>query len=342
MNLIIYLIFSDKLKNRHGNINATIEALKAICDKINFSFALNIINTPDSKDIDKNIKEYNNRVDYSKYPEDCDYNNYITALNCYQISNNEKQREAHKRIIEHDKNCIEKNNLYLILEDDVIISKLYLDNISNLLLKINEKEWDILLISLNTINDKNDFIDYKTVFRKILSKSCYFIKPKICEKLYEEMKIFKLRYRHLLCKFINDNDNNILFYNKNTFIEGTKLGLYPTSINPNNYLCFNNNYIQISKIYTDNNITKQDIQNAEEYLKHNEFDSPDIFHIMSLLYEKSNDYYNAKVYSNNALESTKNNEGYLQKNSEILNHAIEIWKYDQDVLEKCKMIKPKY
>ena len=39
MNLIIYLIFSDKLKNRHGNINATIEALKAICDKINFSFA---------------------------------------------------------------------------------------------------------------------------------------------------------------------------------------------------------------------------------------------------------------------------------------------------------------
>ena len=346
MNLIVYLIFSDKLKVRHGNINATMEVLKDICDKNKTNFTLNIINTPDSNEINENIGEYNKRVDYSKFPEDNEYNNYITALNCFQISNNEKHREAHKRIIEHSKNSANNDNIYLVMEDDIVISKLYLNNINDLLVNINNTNWDIIFASLNTINSNdsnNNFINYKAVYKKLLSKSCYFIKPKICELLYEEMNTFKLKYRHLLCKFINDNNNNIIFYNKNAFIEGSKLGLYPSSMNPSNYLFFNNNFIKMTKICAENDITSEDVKNAAEYLKNNEFDSPDFYHIMSMIYRKYGDIYNAKMCSNYALDSLKKNEGYLEKNSEILNHAIELYKYDQDAfIKECKSIKPKY
>ena len=51
---------------------------------------------------------------------------------------------------------------------------------------------------------------------------------------------------------------------------------------------------------------------------------------------------NAKKYSEYAIKSLVSNNGYLQKNSEILNNSINVWKYDQDMLNECKKTIPKY
>ena len=53
-------------------------------------------------------------------------------------------------------------------------------------------------------------------------------------------------------------------------------------------------------------------------------------------------YNNAKKYSEYAIKSLVSNNGYLQKNSEILNNSINVWKYDQDMLNECKKTIPKY
>ena len=88
------------------------------------------------------------------------------------------------------------------MEDDIVISKLYLNNINDLLVNINNTNWDIIFASLNTINSNdsnNNFINYKAVYKKLLSKSCYFIKPDVAKKLYENIETFKLKYKHYLC-----------------------------------------------------------------------------------------------------------------------------------------------
>lgn len=340
MNLNIYLIYTEKLENRQGNINSSLEAIKKICSENNINFKLNIISTPCNDTIDKNIQDYNKRVDYSKFPGDNEYNDYISSLNSYQISNYEKQKNAFKHIIDSDNS--NNDDIYMIIEDDIIIGKAYLDNIKDLLVNINEINWDILFTSLNVINNTQEYIEYNTIYKKLLSKSCYFIKPKMCKLLYDTMDIFKLRFKHLLCKFINDNNYTVLFYNKNTFVEGSKIGLYPSSVNPNNYLYFNNNYIELSKISNKQIIDKEDIIKAMELFNNNNFDSPDFFNILSILYVKNKDYDNAKKYSLEALECMKRNKGYLQKNSEILNNCINMWKYEQNMLDDCKKSIPKY
>lgn len=340
MNLNIYLIYTEKLENRQGNINSSLEAIKKICSENNINFKLNIITTPCNDTIDKNIQDYNKRVDYSKFPGDNEYNDYISSLNSYQISNYEKQKNAFKHIIDSDNS--NNDDIYMIIEDDIIIGKAYLDNIKDLLVNINEINWDILFTSLNVINNTQEYIEYKNIYKKLLSKSCYFIKPKMCKLLYDTMDIFKLRFKHLLCKFINDNNYTVLFYNKNTFVEGSKIGLYPSSVNPNNYLYFNNNYIELSKISNKQIIDKEDIIKAMELFNNNNFDSPDFFNILSILYVKNKDYDNAKKYSLEALECMKRNKGYLQKNSEILNNCINMWKYEQNMLDDCKKSIPKY
>ena len=69
------------------------------------------------------------------------------------------------------------------------------------------------------------------VYNKLITKSCYFVKPCICNKLYEDSKTFKLQIKYFLSKFIDDNkDINVYFYNKNTLIEGTKIGIQAVQV----------------------------------------------------------------------------------------------------------------
>ncbi len=170
MNLNVYLIYTETLENRKSNINSSLEVIKNICNQNNINFKLNIVNTPNNDTIDKNVDEYNKRVDFSKFPDDNEYNNYITSLNSYQISNYEKHREAFKHISDtNDINDI--NDIYMIVEDDIIIGKAYIDNIKNLIINLNNTKWDILFTSLNVINDPREYIEYKSVYKKLISKS---------------------------------------------------------------------------------------------------------------------------------------------------------------------------
>jgi tetratricopeptide (TPR) repeat protein len=216
--------------------------------------------------------------------------------------------------------------------------------INDLTKKDNCDLWDILFLSLNTVNNGENFVNFRTVYNKLITKSCYFVKPKICNKLYEESSTFKLQIKYFISKYIEDNKElNVYFYNKNTLIEGTKIGIYPSSVNAINYLYFNNEYIGLLKIYNKDVITDDDIVEACGLYKIVEnINSSDIINIMGMIYNKHKNYKEAKKCFIKALDVHKKNYGYLQKNSNILNNCITIFQHDQDMLEECLKVKPKY
>jgi tetratricopeptide (TPR) repeat protein len=150
--------------------------------------------------------------------------------------------------------------------------------------------------------------------------------------------------RNTLSKYITDNsDLNVYFFNKVTFIEGSKLGLFPSTTNNVNYLYFNNEYIELVNIYNKDVLTNEDILRSGELFKQAEnLKSSDVYNIMGMIHNKKKNYKEAKQYFTTALELHKKNFGYLQKNSIILNNAIDVFKYDQDMLEDCIKAKPKY
>jgi tetratricopeptide (TPR) repeat protein len=235
----------------------------------------------------------------------------------------------------------------MIIEDDVLISNSYINNIEELINYLkdgNNDIWDILFLSLNTINSPEEIIDFRKVYNKLITKCCYFIKPKICEKLYNETNTFKLTMKNTLSKYINDNEDlKAYFFNKITFIEGSKLGIFPSTINNVNYLYFNNEYIELIKIYNKDSLNKEDISKSIELFKQVEnINSSDLNNILGMIYLKNKNYKEAKQCFISALELHKKNFGYLQKNSIILSNAIDIFKYDQDMLEECIKTKPKY
>jgi hypothetical protein len=244
----LYIVYTTELVNRITNINNVVDYFKKICEKNDITIINNIIKDPTSKLIDDNINIFNDRVDYSKFEENNEYNDFIEMLNTSQISNYEKHRELYKIIKDKD-----DTSLHMIIEDDVLVSSNYLNNIEEFLKYVkddNNNIWDMLFLSLNTINSDEQIVDYRKVYNKLVTKCCYLIKPKICEKLYNDTNKFKLTIRNTLSKYISDNkDLNVYFFNKVTFIEGSKLGLFPSTTNNMNYLYFNNEYIELVKIY---------------------------------------------------------------------------------------------
>ena len=341
MNKIINIIviYTKSLSKRTQYINSTLTFLKNLCEKYNLKVNIIIVDSPNHSDILSDGEKYNKRVNYDKI-ENCEYNNNIIPLNPNQISNIEKQRNALLKVKDNEYN--------LILEDDVIISKDYIDNIELLIKNINILDNLDILITSDFIYNENkniELLSFKEYDKILISKSSYFINKKTADKLFESTNIFKYDYKVSLTKFLKNNKDNIdsKILNKCIFLEGSKVGIFGSSLKNKNFLSQNSQYIELAKLVNFNIIDGNIIKNASEIYKSLEnLENPEIDHIYGLLYYKSNDINNAKKYLNRSIINMKKNNNYCSKSNEILNNTINIYKLDQEFFEECKNLKSKY
>ena len=335
----IIVIYTKSLNNRTQYINSTLTFLKNLFEKYNIIVDIIIIDNPNYDDILNDIEKYNKRVNYDKI-ENCEYNNHIIPLNPNQISNIEKQRNALLKVTNEEYN--------LIIEDDVIISKDYIDNIELLIKNINILDNIDILITSDFIYNENknvELISFKEYDKILLSKSSYFINKKTADKLIQGTDVFKYDYKVFLTKFLKENNDNIdiKILNKCTFLEGSKVGIFGTSLKNKNFLSQNSQYIELAKLVNFNILDDKIIQNATNIYKSLEnLENPEIDHMYGLLYYKSNDINNAKHYLNKAIFNIKKNNNYCSKSNEILNNAINIYKLDQEYFDECIKFKSKY
>jgi len=341
----IYTVISQHLDNRTKYINSTLTKIKEISDDLKINIGFFSVSQPNPEYIQENIEKYNNRVDYTKKEDDVDYN--ITPLNIQTISNIEKHRHILKTIASGD------NEINLVLEDDALINIDYVDNIKELLIKLSKNEfteWDMILtcISFND-REKEIYIDNIVNHTKnILNKSSYLIKPKMAQQLYDYFETFKYNFKTSVSKFMSTHECKVCILNKHTFLEGSKLGIFPSSVNTENILYQSKEYMEIQKIIKSiENMDDKEKDNATQtaeriYDNVKDFKGPDITYTMGLLYYKLNDYKKAQMYMKDACLKLKTEKGLISKSSSILNNAINIYQYNQYMLEEYKKRKSKY
>jgi GR25 family glycosyltransferase involved in LPS biosynthesis len=254
-----------------------------------------------------------------------DFDRNICYINKYMVSNIEKHRYIYKKMIDNN------INYALILEDDSIISNDYINNIKDFKNNINKfiNNWDIILTGFTSNNDTNSNMSVFNLDSTILpSKASYVINKNIAEQLYKYSLTYSYSMRIIMSKFIYDNKLKIGIINKYLFLEGSKIGIFSSSFNRNNVLIFNPDFIKIAKLVNDNKIDINTINNYYNNIKH--FNSPDISHIMGIIYYKNNNYSKAKDFFEEAYNFLKNDNGYLGYDSEILNNCINIYQFNQN------------
>lgn len=329
----IYIITSEHLKNRINHLSYQINKLKTIFTNLEFNINFIQINNPSNNDIEKTIDIYKDRVNINKDEiEDNDFKNLAFPLNTHQISNFIKQQKALEMIKNGD--C----HLNFIIEDDVMFIDDFNDNFSKVLQMIKILDFDLFFTSI-AINNKDD--DYKTInsfesFKVLIAKSSYFITKKCASKLFEYLNNIKFNYKIQLSYYIWENRETIksFIFNKNLLFEGSKIGIFNTSVNNNNFLYQNGEYIKLTQILGNNDyIDDNTLKEAENVYNNNGKNNADFQHTLGLLYYKNKNYKKAKEIMIDAVMNLHKNDGYISSQNELLNNCINMHQFEQSDIE---------
>lgn len=318
MNL--YVIHSKRLSNRLNYLQSTVSKLQELSSN---KFNLKIISTPEN--IDSSVLK--SRITLQK-TNDQDFDKYIANINEYQALNIESHREAYTELIKSN------SEWAWILEDDTVISTEYITNIKKLI-ETNDHftDWDIIFTGFTTLNESDKdfkFIDLKLFpsYRILPSKASYIIKKSFAIKLLEYTSTYKYNMRIMMSRYIDImNDCKAGVVNKYLLVEASKLGLLPSSINPNNVLVFNPDYIDLMRIVASESI---DLKQAKEKFKKLEnIKSADVYHLMGIIYHKKQMHTESRECFEEAISILKDKNGYIGRGSDILNNCINSFQYEQ-------------
>lgn len=332
MDIDIYVIKSEHLKQRCKMLSTTLDLICGIMQKNNYKVKIINILSPTLEEIESNLSEYDKKINLNNDDiTDADFKAAQVKFNLAQLSN------LHKHI--HAYEIIKKSNTRhnFIIEDDIILLDDHKNNFDDFLKSLHKFDYDILLTCLAMNNDntaKLDIIPIKNYFKILLTKNSYFITPSTANKLIEFMSVIRFPMKLSLSKFIFDNADKLKLYmlNKHTIFEGSKLGFFPTSVNTNNYLVQNNSYITLATMYNNN---EQDLNKAYKYYMDFGKDNPDFLHILGLLYYKNKRYKEAINFLKLAVINFKKNDGYMIQFNETINNCINIHQLYQDDIKDC-------
>jgi hypothetical protein len=331
MDIDIYVIKSEHLKKRCELLITTLDLLCKIMQKYNYNVKIINITTPTIEDIENNLTEYDKKINLNNDDiTDPDFKAAQVKFNLAQLSNLHKHIHAYE-IIKKSKT---RHNY--IIEDDIILLEDHINNFDNFLKSFHTFDYDILLtcLALHDNNTKINIIPIHNYFKILITKNSYFIKPETAAKLSEYMTVIRFPMKLSLSKFIYDNKENVKSYilNKHTIFEGSKIGIFPTSVNTNNYLIQNNNYVILTNMYNNN---EQDLNKVYKHYMDFGRDNPDFLHILGLLYFKNKRYKEAIEYLKLAVINLKKNDGYMIQFNETINNCINIHQLYQDDIKDC-------
>ena len=285
-----YILTTKQLSNRKKYIETILQYLKD-------NFEIEVINN----DIPyvKKMKIFQSGIE--------EFDKSLGNINQFMADNIERHRLVYSKIKE-DETC-------LILEDDNVMLNDHINNVKEFIKNYNTimEDYDIGIVGLtiqNQPNEKLQFNNYRLSNNPniIASKSAYMINGKLAKKLYDYFDEHRYSMRVQLSKFIYDNlDIKVGIINKHIFIEGSKIGIVPSSFNKNNLLIFNPDYIRLLQLMNENG----DIKVAEEIFKKlKSINSADSYHLMGIFYHKNNLNDRAFEYFETAFRLLKEQNGY--------------------------------
>ena len=342
MNIDIYVIKSEHLKLRIKHLERMLIKIKKIFKENNYNINVYNITTPTAEDNEKNINDYNKIINLNNDDiDDKEFKGLQTKFNYNQLSNLFKHKKAYEMI--KNKNDNEKTHNFIIEDDILLMENNNENNFIEFIKKLHKIDYDILLTCCISNNNKKG-IDYllSSVHNKILQcKSSYFINKNTANDLYEYLNVIRFNIKLSISKFIFDNKNIIKSYvlNKPTILEGSKVGIFTTTINTNNLLIQNNYFIDFINMLNDDKI---DIKKCEEFYEMYGKNNADFQHILGIKYYKNKQYKEAIEILKSGLINIKSSEGLIGPFTELLNNCINMHQFYQDDIKDCFLKKGKY
>jgi len=342
--LNIYGIHSEQYTKRAENLHGLIQQLRSTAMNKGYSVTPNLVLKPTTQNVQDAMQEHIAPKLCYDVCGDADFDNSRQNFSLEMISNFDKHVSVWKQIAESGGS--DENDLFMVLEDDSYL----LPNGLDVYLKLLESKFDYDILFLGIcINEKTPLqVQNIRKYVKILpTKDSYLIKKGLATRLYtaftQDPKMYKYTLRIQLSYVFQKllTNEKVMCLSQRFLIDGSKLGVFPSTIHVNNILLFNNDFMALFRLLKgSNSIDKKTIA---KYLKPLEaLQSPDVYVLMGFLYEKSNDITSAVTSFEKGLKLFRMSDGIVNSRSEFLMKLISFYGKKQSDIEECKSLPSKY
>ena len=330
-NFNIYFIHANWLKDREKVISEfRKQVTKYKFNKIS-DVKVSIITDYDPNDIDNAFIK--NHISYAPYtePELAPFNQLIKPLHVYHVSNSMKHVKALQLIAANTN----PDDINLILEDDIV----YEDRVCMLLEKVINTlpdDSDLVFLGLPTnmqIKNRNQIIYKKTeeLFNLIPYSDSYIVTQKAAKKMLSYLQPVKLLFNVQLSVAINTLKLQSYQTVPNVFMDGSKYGVFVSTLTPNNALIFHGDYTGTRNTLQQDQLSDQDHEKLKKLFETSPIrQHPDFQYLKAQYYIKTGEYKEAEGVYNSALTVYQNNGCFLNHESQFLKDFLKLYKHLQD------------
>lgn len=278
------------------------------------------------------------------------YDRFVVPLNVKHVSNALKHLEALREISRNGHGSQNKDEeINLVLEDDVLYNEQLMEASLVRAMGARPARWDVLFLglptSLDNTNENNiQFQEAASVFKVLPSCESYIIRPDAAARLAE--RLLPLRFPTnvqlswlLLGPRAHELGLHAHIMSPSIFLDGSKYGTCTSTINMNNRLTWNPEYVRIFGLVRGKpeEFTKEDgIEVDRLYDAMNFKNHPDAIYLYALSFVRRGDHAKAADFMAKALKQYDANKCVLKRGSEFLNVYCDLFRHLQTDVENEK------
>lgn len=226
----------------------------------------------------------------------------------------------------------------IVLEDDVVFNDNIADNLYSVLTE-SRPAFDILFLGLPSAKTEVPIANQnvKDVFKYLPCCDSYMMPKKTAVALQTVFLPLKFPTNIQLSYLFDSKDMTALLAVPNVFIDGSKIGLYFSSIEVNNRLIFNQEYVLLAKAIAENENLSDEQCNAIDALFHDVKlkTNPEFYYLKAIYESKKGNYEFANCIYEYTYNIYKENGTMLNTQSLFLRDYMRNFKHLQH-LESLK------
>jgi hypothetical protein len=253
------------------------------------------------------------------------FNPFMRNLHVNQLSNALKHFKAIQLAASSD-----DGTLSIIIEDDIVYNENIADSLFNALTNV-PTEYDLMFLGLPSSRDVENNATYQKVsdvFQLIPACDSYHITKGAAQKMAEMYAPIKFANNIQLTYAIIKNSMRAFLAVPNVFIDGSKLGLYFSSLEVNNRLIFNQEYVKLARMVSEKaEFSEEDVEAINAEFRNVKLKTNPEFYYLKAIYEtKRHNFEYAKAIYAYAFDIYENNGGLINNQSTFLRDYMRVFK----------------
>jgi hypothetical protein len=314
------------------HVHGVIQEIRTTALSQGYDVKSRLILSPDPAELERNMEELQKNVNMqpTNIPV---YDQFMNMLSLEVISNTRKHQDCWTHILANNSTRKNDSDLHMVIEDDTFLLPYSKDHLVQLLKMLRAPgcpEWDMIFLGLANNNHNTNtqsLLDVRAISPVLPAKESYLIRPGIIEQCKSLFQILRFPMRIQLSHWLHTTPSvKAMHPTKRVFLDGSKLGVMPSAVHPNNALVFNKEYMELFEIHRK---PREDIEKnmhivLKIYSMVSSMNSCDVCHLMGNIYAKVGKVDEAKQMYMTALKLLMSHGIGVRSHSETYQNLVQL------------------